>query len=177
MSPTTSPSYLGLSKAQEYTLKPAYIFGKSFLQLEKRLFGPRDTSKAIDKLVKTVYLAVLFKRMVTRFRARKQPIVIVYASVTGNCAKYASDLGSILRCGANVSFFDACGGIDKSVLSLIESSSCTVFVSSTQGNGELPSQSKKFFSYLFTDNGNILSGKQCAVLGFGCKFVCFCLDV
>jgi sulfite reductase alpha subunit-like flavoprotein len=108
--------------------------------------------------------------MISRFRSRKQPVLIIYASVTGNAAKYASDLGAILRSGCNVSFVDACGvnsSVDQETLCLIESSTLTIFVSSTQGNGELPSLSQKFFSTLFDHSGHILKGRNCAVLGFG----------
>jgi sulfite reductase alpha subunit-like flavoprotein len=67
-------------------------------------------------------------------------------------------------------FLDACGadvtGYSE-VLPLIESTSLVVFVSSTQGNGELPSASQKFFSYLFDENGHVLVDKNSAVLGFG----------
>ena len=170
MSSSTSPAYLGLNKAQEYTLKPAYIFGKSYLELEQNHFGPRDRTKAVNDLIAAMHLALVFKRMISKFRSRKQPVLVVYASVTGNAAKYASELGSILRSGSNVSFFDACGvnaSEDSDILPLIDSAMLTVFVASTQGNGELPSLSQKFFSFLFGENGHVLSGKQCAVLGFG----------
>jgi len=168
MSSSTSPAYLGLNKTQEFTLKPAYIVGKGFLSLEERHFGIRDRTKAIDDLIRTMYLALLFKRMISRYRIRKQPILIIYASVTGNSASYAYDLGAILSSSCNVNFFDACGvnaSKDGKVLSLIESSTLTIFVSSTQGNGELPSLARKFFSFLFYDNGHVLAGKQVAVLG------------
>ena len=33
------------------------------------------------------------RRWANEIRARKQKVVIIYASVTGNTAKYASDLG------------------------------------------------------------------------------------
>lgn len=82
MSSSTSPAYLGLSKAQEYTLKPAYVIGKGFLELETAHFGPRDTTKAVNDFIKTVYLAILFKRVISRTRGRKEPVLIIYASVT-----------------------------------------------------------------------------------------------
>lgn len=138
--------------------------------MEANYFGRRDTSIAVSKLVQCVYLAILFKRCIARMRGRKQPVLIVYASVTGNSAKYASDLGSILRSCSNVTFFDATGATGQEpadILPLIESSTLTVFVTSTQGNGELPSPSQKMFTFLFDKNGSCLSGKQCAVLGFG----------
>ena len=58
------------------------------------------------------------------------------------------------------------------MLSVIESTTLTIFVSSTQGNGELPSLSRKFFSFLFAEYGYLLEGKQCAVLG---KLLCIAL--
>ena len=170
MSSSTSDAYLGLSRAQEYTLKPAYIAGKGFIQLEAEHFGLRDSTKALNDLTSTVYLSLLFKRMISKFRGHKTPTVIVYASVTGNAAKYASDLGSILRTSCNVSFFDACGANaaeDSDIHSLIKSSTMTIFVTSTQGNGELPSLSTKFFSLLFDEHPHLLRRKKCAVLGFG----------
>ncbi|KAL7552363.1 hypothetical protein ACHAWF_015597 [Thalassiosira exigua] len=170
MSSSASPAYLGLNQAQEYTLKPNYFVGKSFLQLEVESFGPRDRTKAVNDLIRAVHLALVFKRMISRFRSRKQPVLIIYASVTGNAATYASDLGAILRSGCNVSFVDACGvnsSLDQEPLRLIESSTLTIFVSSTQGNGELPSLSQKFFSNLFDHSGHLLKGRNCAVLGFG----------
>ena len=166
MSSSTNRAYLGLNQAQEYTLKPAYLFGASPFQLETNHFGQRDTSKALAKLVHCVYMAILFKRCIARIRGRKQPVLIIYASVTGNAARYASELGSILRSCYNVSFFDACG-INMDVALLVETATLTIFVSSTQGNGELPSLSHKFFSLLFNDHNHLLTGKQCAVLGFG----------
>jgi sulfite reductase alpha subunit-like flavoprotein len=171
MSSSTNRAYLGLSKAQEYTLKPAYLVGASPFQLEIKHFGKRDTSQAMDKLMKCVWLAIVFKKLVNRTRERKQPVAIVYASVTGNAAKYASDLGAILRSSCNVSFVDACGAnAAEDILEgfpLIEVATLVIFVTSTQGNGELPSLARKFFSILFDKNGIILRGKHCAVLGFG----------
>ena len=165
MSSSTNKAYLGLHKAQEYTLKPAYLFGASPFQLETNYFGVRDTSKAMSKLIHCVYMAMLFKKVVKRIRGRKQPVLIIYASVTGNAAKYASELGSILASAYNVSFFDACGVSKMDVGKLFEAATLTIFVSSTMGNGELPSQSRKFFSMLFDEP--YLANKQCAVLGFG----------
>ncbi|KAL7542688.1 hypothetical protein ACHAXR_011997 [Thalassiosira sp. AJA248-18] len=167
MSPSTNQAYLGLNKAQEYTLKPAYIIGRSAFQLETNHFGRRDPEQAVKKFVRCVFLAILFKRCIARMRGRKQPVLIIYASVTGNAAKYAADLGAILRSCSNVSFFDACGVFEADAMTLIQSSTLTIFVSSTQGNGELPSLAHKFFSFLFDKNGRVLTGKQCAVLGFG----------
>lgn len=97
-------------------------------------------------------------------------VIAGYLLLSGNAARYASDLGTLLRSSFNVSFFDSCGvnaAADMEVLSLIKASTLTIFVSSTQGNGELPSLSHKFFSGLFEKNGSLLKGKQCAVLGFG----------
>ncbi|KAL9178842.1 hypothetical protein ACHAXT_003973 [Thalassiosira profunda] len=170
MSSSTSPCYLGLSKAQEFTLKPAYIVGKGFLSLETSHFGTRDRSKAVDMFVRSAYLAVFFKRMISRVRGRKELVLIVYSSVTGNAAKWASDLGGILRASCNITFFDACGvnaARDANILDLIEQSALTIFVTSTQGNGELPSLASKFFSFLFDENSHVLAGKQTACLGFG----------
>ena len=173
MSSSTNKAYLGLHKAQEYTLKPAYLFGASPFQLETNYFGSRDTSKAMSKLIHCVYMAMLFKRVVKRIRGRKQPVLIIYASVTGNAAKYASELGSILASAYNVSFFDACGVSKVDVGKLIEAATLTIFVTSTMGNGELPSQSRKFFSTLFDEP--YLVNKQCAVLGFGSRnYPIFC---
>jgi len=173
MSSSTNKAYLGLHKAQEYTLKPAYLFGASPFQLETNYFGSRDTSKAMSKLIHCVYMAMLFKRVVKRIRGRKQPVLIIYASVTGNAAKYASELGSILASAYNVSFFDACGVSKVDVGKLIETATLTIFVTSTMGNGELPSQSRKFFSTLFDEP--YLVNKQCAVLGFGSRnYPIFC---
>ncbi len=68
-------------------------------------------------------------------------------------------------------FVDACGVNAAEdmleVFPLLQAATLVIFVSSTQGNGELPSLGRKFFSILFDKNGNILSGKDCAVLGFG----------
>jgi hypothetical protein len=83
MSSSTNRAYFGLNKAQEYTLKPAYLLGTSPFQLENKYFGKRDTSGAMKKLMHCVWLAILFKRCVNRMRRRKQPVVIAYASVTG----------------------------------------------------------------------------------------------
>ena len=149
---------------------PRHLFERSPFQLETNYFGRRDTSIAVSKLVHCVYLAILFKRCIKKMHGRKQFVLIIYASVTGNSARYASDLGSILRSCCNVTFFDAClatGQEPADILPLIESSALTVFATSTQGNGELPPLSQKMFSFLFDKNGSWLSGKQCAVLGFG----------
>ncbi len=83
MSSSTNCAYLGLNKAQDYTLKPAYLYGKSPFQLEIKYFGMRDSSHAMKKFMHCVWLAILFKRCVNRIRGRKQPVVIAYASVTG----------------------------------------------------------------------------------------------
>jgi len=111
------------------------------------------------------------KRWVRDFRERKQPVVIVYASVTGNAAKHAGELAHILRQCSNITFFDACSAnaaLDEDILHHIGAASLVIFVSSTQGNGEIPSLSKKFFSLLFSDeNGYLLADKKAAVLAFG----------
>ena len=83
MSSSTSRAYLGLNKAQDYTLKPAYLLGTSPFQLEINYFGKRDSSHAMKKLTHCVWLAILFKRCINRMRGRKQKLVITFASVTG----------------------------------------------------------------------------------------------
>ena len=170
MSSTTNEAYLGLNKAQEYTLKPAYVFGKSFLTLEREHFGKRDTTKSMAMFFKAIHLAILFKRLINKVRRRRPPVLILYASVTGNSAAYASKLGSTLRACSQVSFFDCCGANsadDPQIMSLIDTATLCIFITSTQGNGELPSLSRKFFLNLFGKNGHVLLEKNCAVLGFG----------
>lgn len=70
-----------------------------------------------------------------------------------------------------MSFVDACSVNAAEdmleVFPLVQAATLVIFVSSTQGNGELPSLARKFFSLLFDKNGSILCGKHCAVLGFG----------
>eukprot|EP00985_Skeletonema_marinoi_P017024 scaffold9252_cov160-Skeletonema_marinoi.AAC.15 len=174
MSSSTNEAYLGLNKALEYTLKPAYVGvgGKNFLTLEREYFGNRDTTESMKMFFKAVHLAMFFKGWINSFRLKKQPILILYASVTGNAAAYASKLGSIHRECSQVTFFDCCGtnsADDLEVMSLVKSASLClcIFISSTQGNGELPSLSRKFFSTLFGKKGHVLLDKNCAVLGFG----------
>ena len=170
MSSSTNEAYLGLNKAQEYTLKPAYVFGKAFLTLEREYFGKRDTTKSMDMFFKAVTLAKLFKGWINRTRQKRQPILILYASVTGNAAAYAAKLGSVFRACSYVTFFDCCGtnsADDLQIMSQINSATLLIFITSTQGNGELPSLSRKFFSTLFSKKGNVLLDKNCAVLGFG----------
>jgi len=170
MSSATNEAYLGLNKAQEYTLKPAYVFGKSFLTLEREHFGKRDSTKSMTMFFNTVRLAIFFKRLINLVRRRRPPVLILYASVTGNAAAYASKLGSTLRACCQVSFFDCCGtnsAGDLQIMSLIDSATLCIFITSTQGNGELPSLSRKFFLNLFGKNGHALFDKNCAVLGFG----------
>ena len=171
MSSSTNDAYLGLNKATEYTLKPAYIVGKSAMALELRHFGPRDTSKAMSKLMTTVWLALAFKRCINRLRSRKQPLLIIYASVTGTATRFAGEVGQILRAFANVSFFDAClfDPQNLQVFDLIDQSTIVLFVSSTHGNGDVPPQSQKFFSTLFGERSRsgLLESKSCGVLGFG----------
>ena len=170
MSSSTNEAYLGLNKAQEYTLKPAYVFGKNFLALEREHFGLRDTTKSMNMFVTAVRLAVFFKGWIKRIRQKRQPVLILYASVTGNAAAYASKLGSILRACSQVTFFDCCGtnsADDLQIMSAVNSATLCIFITSTQGNGELPALSRKFFSTLFGKKGHVLLGKNCAVLGFG----------
>ncbi len=170
MSSSTNKAYLGLNKATEYTLKPAYLYGKNFLALEREHFGQRDTTHSMRMFFSAVRLAMFFKGWISRIRQKRQPILILYASVTGNAATYASKLGSILRACSHVTFFDCCGtnsADDLQIMSLVKSTSLCIFITSTQGNGELPSLSRKFFSTLFGKKGHVLLDKDCAVLGFG----------
>ncbi len=172
MSSSTNEAYLGLNKAQEYTLKPAYVFGKNFLDLEREHFGLRDTTKSMRMFMTAVNMAIFFKGWIKRIRQKRQPILILYASVTGNAAAYASKLGSILRACSQVTFFDCCGtnsADDHQITSLVNSATLCIFITSTQGNGELPSLSRKNFSTLFSKKGHVhvLLDKNCAVLGFG----------
>ncbi|KAK1736786.1 nitric oxide synthase [Skeletonema marinoi] len=170
MSSSTNEAYLGLNKALEYTLKPAYVGGKNFLTLEREHFGKRDTTKSMRMFFTAVFLASFFKNWVNRVRQKRQPILILYASVTGNAAAYASKLGSVLRACSQVTFFDCCGtnsADDLQIMTLVKSSTLCIFITSTQGNGELPSLSRKFFSTLFGKKGHVLLDKNCAVLGFG----------
>jgi len=70
----------------------------------------------------------------------------------------------------NSEFIDACrsSSVDETkVVRSINSAELIVFVTSTQGNGDIPSASKKFFSFLFSKCANELADKECAVLGFG----------
>jgi len=170
MSSSTNDAYLGLNKAQEFTLKPAYLVGKGFLTLEREHFGERDTTNAMKMFYAKAKVAVFVKKWIKRHRQERKPIVIIYASVTGNSAMFASKLGSILSASSQVSFFDACGAsttIDEKIWNMIEATSLCIFVASTQGNGELPSLSRKFFSTLFDKKAHLLTDKHCAVLGFG----------
>lgn len=170
MSSSTNDAYLGLSKAQEYTLKPAYLLGKNFLTLEREYFGQRDTTDAMKMFIAKAKLAVFVKKWINRHRQERKPVLLIYASVTGNAAMYASKLGSVLSASWQVSFFDACGAsatIDEKIWNTIKATSLCIFVTSTQGNGELPSLSRKFFSTLFDKNAHLLLDKECAVLCFG----------
>ncbi|EJK55330.1 hypothetical protein THAOC_24946, partial [Thalassiosira oceanica] len=144
MSSSTNDAYLGLNKATEYTLKPAYIVGKSAMALELRRFGRRDTSKAMEQ-IDELYLAC------SAFQA------------------FAGEVGQIMRSFANVSFFDAClfDPQKLKVFDLIDQSTVVLFVSSTHGNGDVPPQSTKFFSTLFGERSGLLEKKCCGVLGFG----------
>lgn len=54
---------------------------------------------------------------------------------------------------------------DEGIMNHVKAATLIIFVTSTQGNGELPSLAKKFFMVLFDKNGSLLSGKDCAVLG------------
>jgi hypothetical protein len=83
MSSSTNRAYLGLNKAQDYTLKPAYLAGLSPFQLEIKCFGKKDTSQAMKELMRSIPIMAGFKRILKRIRERKQPVTIVYASVTG----------------------------------------------------------------------------------------------
>lgn len=56
---STNSAYLGLSKAQEYTLKPAYILGKGFVELENATFGKRSLDNAYKSLFATARLLVV----------------------------------------------------------------------------------------------------------------------
>ena len=70
----------------------------------------------------------------------------------------------------SITFFDACGvnaPSDPKIMSQVKDAKMVIFVSSTQGNGEIPSLSVNFFSRLFGENGYLLKEKECAVLGFG----------
>ena len=49
----------------------------------------------------------------------------------------------------------------------VEDSSLVIFLTSTQGNGEIPSLAEKFFSLLFDTNDHLLKNKETAVCGFG----------
>ncbi len=167
---STNRAYLGLSKAQEYTLKPAYIAGKKFIQLENATFGKRSLDNAYKSLLVTIRLLIFLKRWVKNFRERKQPVLIICASVTGNSTKHAGELAHLLRQCSNITFFDACGAnaaLDEDIMHHLRAASLVIFVISTQGNGEIPSLSAKFFSFLFGENRHLLTSKKTAVLAFG----------
>ena len=95
--------------------------------------------------------------------------MIAYASVTGNASRWANELGSMLSTASNVHFIDTFSNKSLSpvILDQIKSSLVTIFVTSTQGNGEIPSQAQKCISFLFEENGDMFAGKSCSVLGFG----------
>ena len=70
----------------------------------------------------------------------------------------------------NIEFFDACSAnaaSDEKIMGHVEESSLVIFLTSTQGNGDIPSLAEKFFSLLFNTNGHLLKKKETAVLGFG----------
>ena len=50
-------------------------------------------------------------------------------------------------------------------MAYVNASKLVIFVTSTQGNGEVPPASKRFFSSLLGKNRSLFSGKDCAVLG------------
>lgn len=108
------------------------------------------------------------KSWARKVQSKKQSALIIYASVTGNAAKYASELGDYLTMGFNSEFMDACcaSSIDETkVVRSINSAELIILITSTQGNGDIPSTSKKFFSFLFGKCANALADKECAVLG------------
>lgn len=107
--------------------------------------------------------------LLTSTRSKRPVIVIAYASVTGNVRKWANELGSILCSASNVHFVDTFSNksLSPTILDQMKSSLVTIFVTSTQGNGELPSQAQKCLSFLFEQNGDLFAGKSYSVLGFG----------
>ena len=107
--------------------------------------------------------------LASSIRSKRPEIVIAYASVTGNVRKWANELGLILCAASNVHFVDtfSSNALSPIVLEQIKSSLVTIFVTSTQGNGELPSQAQKCISFLFEQNGDVFAQKSCSVLGFG----------
>ena len=69
-----------------------------------------------------------------------------------------------------MTYFDACGTnaiLDEKIWTKVEEASLCIFITSTQGNGELPSLSRKFFATLFDKKAHLITDKHCAVLGFG----------
>ena len=69
-----------------------------------------------------------------------------------------------------MTYFDACGTnavLNKKIWTNVEEASLCIFITSTQGNGELPSLSRKFFATLFDKKADLIMDKHCAVLGFG----------
>lgn len=95
--------------------------------------------------------------------------MIAYASVSGNASRWADELGSILCSAARIQFVNTFSStcLSPVILDQIKSSLVTIFVTSTQGNGELPSQAQKCLSFLFDENSSVFAGKSCSVLGFG----------
>jgi len=67
VSSSTNKAYLGLSHAQEYTLKPAYLVGKGFIELAETHYGNRK----IELNWGLFLFKLKFKKWLSQIRARK----------------------------------------------------------------------------------------------------------
>jgi len=72
VSSSTNKAYLGLSHAQEYTLKPAYLVGKGFTELADVHFGKRT----IELNWGLFLFRLQVKKWVSQIRARKMVCVM-----------------------------------------------------------------------------------------------------
>jgi len=164
-----SPAYMMLNKMTEYTLKPAFVYGRKWKFLCEQHFGPSDKAAALRQLRIVARACKFVGKLKHGLRKSSPTICIAYASVSGNTQRYAGQLAAIASAACKVQLVDLAESTD-SVEFARHIRECTLLVvlSSTYGNGEVPNQGKALESWL--EKGTLdLDGRAFVVLGFGSK--------
>jgi len=167
----TSPAYMGLNKMTEYTLKPMYYNAKSWKKLEKEYFGKRDGTIA-KKAFKIMLTCTHFcGKMLAKVRPARTKALIIFASVSGNTRRHATEMARYLEQAVQIDVLDAAdfnpsdfGKFDRP----LQQCEVLLLMTSTYGHGDVPKQAEKLLKFVKEGRANsYLKGKLFGVLGFG----------
>ncbi|GAQ81306.1 nitric oxide synthase [Klebsormidium nitens] len=168
---STSKCYLGLSKATEYTLQPAYIRSPKFKVYAREWFGGRfeySPGAPLRPAFLNPYVCRFLGRCKARVAAARPRAVVMYASMTGTAREFALRTSSALGSAFDVTTIS----IEEFSTVDLASANLLLLLISTCGSGSLPTSALKFLDWAAAHGGSPKSpvaGLRFSVFGLGSR--------